>query len=401
MRNSSTVSLAWSNLTYDRVRLLLFTLGISFAVVLMFVQYGFMNALLDSNTQLMEALDGELVIVDHNFATLAIHEPFPRERLTRARGNRSVAAAHEIYLETSLSALRGTSRNVTERFPRRQIRVIGIDPRDSPLRLREVTAEELSELAKPDTALFDKLSKPGPIPGLSVFGPLETGIQSELSGRSITLVGDFALGSDFGAEGSLVLSKDTFRAHFRSPLFPLNHPDDMEIGLLRLHPNSDTRAVQRELQAVYPENDVDVLTIEEFSNREKAFWRDSTPIGEVFGLGMLIGFIVGCVICYQILESDISDHLGEYATLRAMGYSQAYLSRVVVQESIYLALFGFVPGLLIALGAYMALEMMTGLPMRLTIPRAGVILLLTLVMCICSALLAVRKAQQADPAEVF
>jgi putative ABC transport system permease protein len=176
--------------------------------------------------------------------------------------------------------------------------------------------------------------------------------------------------------------------------------DEIDVGLVRLARGADVGRVRRELKALLGK-DVDVLTRGELVEREKDFWRENTPIGYVFGFGMFMGFLVGLVICYQILSGDIRDNLQAYATLRAIGYRNRYLAWVVLEESLLLAGLGFFPGLLISAGLYWWLADLTGLPLRMTPGRVGVILLLTAVMCVGSGMLAVRQAQEADPADVF
>jgi putative ABC transport system permease protein len=136
-------------------------------------------------------------------------------------------------------------------------------------------------------------------------------------------------------------------------------------------------------------------------DREKWFWWTNTPIGFAFGAGVVLGFVVGMVICYQILSSDVADHLAEYATLKAIGYPNRYLSLVVLQEALILAAAGFVPGMLVTFGVYVLLTEITGLPMRLTPGRGGLVLVLTVVMCVVSGLMAVGKVKKVDPADVF
>jgi putative ABC transport system permease protein len=111
--------------------------------------------------------------------------------------------------------------------------------------------------------------------------------------------------------------------------------------------------------------------------------------------------VVGMVICYQVLSSDVADHLAEYATLKAIGYPNRYLGMVVLQEALLLAVAGFVPGLACSWLLYQLLSALTDLPMELTWFRIGFVLFLTIVMCAASGLLALRKALEVDPAEVF
>jgi putative ABC transport system permease protein len=177
---------------------------------------------------------------------------------------------------------------------------------------------------------------------------------------------------------------------------------EVDLGVVRLQPGTDRARVQREMQAMFAaDGDVDVLTRDGIIAREKWFWWTNTPIGFAFGAGVLLGFVVGMVICYQILATDVADHAAEYATLKAIGYPNRYLSLVVLQEALILAGLGFAVGLPATLVLYYLLTDWSGLPMRLTLARGGLVLALTFVMCAGSALLAVRKVKKVDPADVF
>jgi putative ABC transport system permease protein len=143
------------------------------------------------------------------------------------------------------------------------------------------------------------------------------------------------------------------------------------------------------------------LTRDQLVDRERQFWQNNTPIGYVFGFGMAMGFVVGLIICYQILASEVSDHLPEYATLKAIGYPATYLSAVVLHQGLLMGWTGFVPGLLLSRVLYSLIERWTGLPMNLSAGQIGATFLITVVMCTGSGLLALRKVQEADPAEVF
>lgn len=209
------------------------------------------------------------------------------------------------------------------------------------------------------------------------------------------------MGFDFGTDGSVVVSDRTFSGWVREPYYPTNPLAECDIGLVKLQPGADPDAVKRALQAKFAAGDVLVLTRDELVSREKMFWWVNTPIGFAFGAGVLLGFVVGLVICYQILASDVADHLPEYATLKAIGYTNRYLSWIVVQESLILAAAGFVPGMIVTYGTYLALGEVTGLPMVLTPARFALLLGLTVVMCVASGFLAVGKVKKVDPADVF
>jgi len=320
-----------------------------------------------------------------------------------------VAAVHAVYTEYQAAELRHTAEDPATRTQTRRIRVVGVDPNGGVLHLPEVPASDWVRLNVPGTALYDRKSRAHPDqvnhPGESVFGKLADGVQTELAGRAITLVGNgFELGFDFGTDGTLVVSDRTFAEWVRRPYTtPGSAPlADVDLAVVQLARDADPERVRRELRAKFAtDGDVEVLTRDEIVAREKAFWWRNTPIGFAFGAGVLLGFVVGMVICYQILASDVADHLGEYATLKAIGYPNRYLSLVVLQEALILSASGFALGLPVTLGLYRLLTEITGLPMRTTVPRAALVLGLTVVMCVASGLMAVRKVKNVDPADVF
>ncbi len=409
MPKAQSVPLAWMNLTHDRVRFILFSAGIGFAVVLMGVQLGIMNAMLDSNTVLLRRLNADLILVNPSKKSLMFREAVNRRRAEQALEVDGVASVTPVYTEYQLGMLRHTAEDPSERTQTRRVRVVGVDPDSRVMNLPEVPAADWERLRVPGTALYDRKSRPHPDqvnhPGESVFGKLEDGMQTELSGKTLTLVGNgFDLGFDFSVDGTLIVSDQTFGRWIRAPYAsPGTDPlADVDLIVVRLTPGADVERVRHDLQAKFADaGDVDVLTKDDAVAREKWFWWRNTPIGFAFGAGVVLGFVVGMVICYQILTSDVADHLAEYATLKAIGYPNRYLSSVVMQEALILAAMGFVPGMLVSLGVYVLLTQITGLPMDPTLSRVGLVLVLTVAMCVASAWMAVGKVKKVDPADVF
>src|SRR5207245_4245857 len=147
--------------------------------------------------------------------------------------------------------------------------------------------------------------------------------------------------------------------------------------------------------------DVQIQTKQDFLDQEMTYWKENTPLGYLFGLGAALGFVVGIVICYQILYTDVVDHLPQFATLKAIGYRDRFLRRVVLREALYLSLLGHVPGLAISYLLYLLLAGATGLPIEMPLSRVALMLALTVAMCMVAGVIAIRKVIAADPAEVF
>ena len=220
--------------------------------------------------------------------------------------------------------------------------------------------------------------------------------------QPLRLMGTFDLGTDFVNDGNLLVGLRTF-----DTLFPMRRIDDpdtptVDIGVIRLDRSEDAPEVRTALQRTLgADAGLRVLTVDELMERERRFWQLHTPIGRIFGLGVILGYVVGLVICYQVLSSGIRDLLAEYATLKAIGYGNAFLVKVVFRQAIWLALMGFGVGSGFAWGVYQILGKQTGLPMHLAPKTIGQVLLLTLAMCLTSAYFAIRKLFEADPAGLF
>lgn len=183
-------------------------------------------------------------------------------------------------------------------------------------------------------------------------------------------------------------------------LFPRQDSVSVNAGLIQLQPGADPVEVQQVLKAYLP-SDVKVLTKQEFIDFEKNYWANNTAIGFIFNLGVAMGFVVGVIIVYQVLSTDVSDHMAEYATFKAMGYRNIYLFGIVFEEAIILSVLGFLPGVGVSIGLYHLTRNATNLPLYMTLLRAFAVLILNMVMCSISGTIATRKLQAADPADIF
>jgi putative ABC transport system permease protein len=377
--------LAWRNLAESKVRLAASVAGTAFAVTLMFMELGFRGALLDSMVAVMRALDGDLFLVNRMLATLAQPQPIASVRLEQARSFDDVTWAGPFYVEMR----RARWRNPADGIPRR-ISVLAYPPADETLAI-EPLRQNRALWERPDTVMADVLSKAGRYGLLAQVG------SSELSGRRVMVVGTFALGTNFESDGTLVMSEENFLSVFPDRRLGAYGPD---IGVLRVRHGADLERLRAALQAALPP-DVQVFTKSGLVAREQAFWDNVAPVGTVFNIGVVMGFIVGMAICYQVLYSDIGDRLGEFATLKAMGYSNTWLFRRVVEQAIYLALLGYAAGVVVSLLAFRLVHAATGLPMLFRPTTAAIVLLLTLLMCILSGAFAARRLVVADPAQLY
>ena len=118
-------------------------------------------------------------------------------------------------------------------------------------------------------------------------------------------------------------------------------------------------------------------------------------------MGVCVSFSVGVIIVYQILYNEVSDHLSDYAVLKAAGFKHRYFLVVLMQEALLLAVAGYIPGVIMSLLLYDLTHKVTAIPMTMPIDRALLVLLLSTGMCFTSGVISMRKLEEADPAELF
>lgn len=391
MRSRRT-PLARKNLLHSRRRLAVAVLGIGFAVVLMFMQTGFRNALFDSTVRIIEVLNADLILVNRAQVALPSKQTFSYARIYEARGCPGVQGVYPLYVETPFALWRPVGEKD------HPIRTLAFELGDPVFLIPEVQ-QGGALLRAPGTALVDTKSKPkyGVPRGLEA---VRRHRGAELANRAIRLVGTFELGTDFANDGNLIMSAANFAQYFPFRAGSADPLSVVDLGVVRLKPEAELNRVRQRLRETLPD-DVAVYTKQEFIRHERNFWAKSTPIGYIFGTGTVMGFVVGVIICYQVIYSSVSDYVSEFATLKAMGYPNRYFVRVVFATAFYLSLLSFIPGLLISLALYKILAEYTGLLLILSCWRAAVVFALTLAMCCASGCLAVRKVLAADPAELF
>ncbi|MFN7898722.1 MAG: ABC transporter permease DevC [Synechococcaceae cyanobacterium] len=383
---SRRIPLSWLLLTRQPARLAVALAGIAFAGILMFMQLGFRDGLFDASVTIHKLFDADLVLLSPRTMSSIGMAGFPRRRLIQAMADPQVQGTTPVHWNLLLW------RNPETRSTR-SILTLGFEPGD-PLFTDPGLTAKAQVLSQRGRVLFDERSRPefGPIADWFRQGKV---VETEVAGKRVRVAGLVALGPSFGADGNVITSRETFLR-----LMPNTPPGSIELGLIRLTPGADPAAVATRLKRILPA-DVTVYTKKGFEEFEKNYWRSSTAIGFIFTLGAAMGFVVGCVIVYQILYSDVSDHLPEYATLMAMGYRLVTLVGVVAREGLILAVLGYVPAWLAGQGLYALVRSGTRLPVEMDGQRSLLVFAMIFTMCMGSAFMAMRKLADADPAEIF
>jgi putative ABC transport system permease protein len=378
--------LGWLQLKHDKFRLLTALSGIAFADILIFMQLGFMNALYTTNTQYPRKINGDIVLTSTQATNFNKLYTFPRRRLYQAIDVPGVKSAEAVYVGSL------DWRNPQNR-EKASMMVIGFDPAKPAFDLPEVNSQ-LDKVKIPDTVLFDRASRGEYDQIVSQIQQGKT-ITTEIDRTTVTIGGLFKVGASFQDDGALITSDQNFMR-----LFPRKQPELVSLGIINLEHDRDPESIRTYLNN-YLADDVRAYTHQEYIDAELDYIKSSTPIGFVFSLGTMMGFIVGIVIVYQVLFTDVNDHMAEYATFKAMGYKNSYLLGVVFEEALILSIIGFMPSVAIAAGLYQLTAAATALPIVLPTSRAVAVFFMTIAMCSISGAIATRKLQSADPADIF
>ena len=386
------IPLPWLQLIKQKVRFFVALAGIAFISVLMFMQNGFQDALYSSATQVHNHLRGDLFLISSQYKSLTSTQSFPRSRLYQILGFNGIESVEPLYVQ--FAKLKNPING--RKYP---IYILGFDPVKSIFRLPEVD-QNFQLLKIPDQVFFDRAARPefGPIAeyfqknqpiGMEIFSYLGT------IGYKVKVSGLFTLGPSFGVDGNLIVSSSTF---FK--IFPEHRSNQIDIGLIHLKPNVNPQTILTTLSNSLPK-DVTVMTRQEFIDFEKSYWTLRTPIGFVFNLMVMMGFVVGVIVVYQILYSNISTHFVQFATLKAMGFRNKYLLNVVFQQAIILAVLGFIPGFAISLGLYDIAKDATKLPIVMDLSKGLLVFTSVIIMCLTSGFFSTNKLRKVDPAEIF
>ncbi len=381
-----SVPLAWRNLLANKRRLVRSSAGIGFAVLLMLVQLGFERGFFDASLATVRLIDGDLVIISKSNYRFGSADPFPHTYLATAANVAGISSVSPLYASWTSFFWKDPAGDQVY-----LVQAFAFDP-DHPVFLLPEVKADAARLKEADAVIVDRRAR-------RFLGMASGTGDTQINGRPVHIVGSFALGPDFMSDGTVMMSERSF-----ARLLPGNRESaaalPVEFGIVKIRPGEDSSRAQQRLQAALPD-DVRVLTKAQLVAFERDFQADVSSAGPIFWMGTVVGFVVGMLISYQIIYTDLPDQLAQYATLKGMGYETGYLVRVVIEQAALSALAGFVPAWLACLVVYRAIGAMTLLPLHMTVKLTLLSLGLTLGMCLLSAMLAIRRVIAADPAEVF
>lgn len=378
--------IGWLQLTHSRGRFIAAVAGVAFANLLVFMQLGIMGALNTSTVAPYAMINADIILSSQDGSTLTDGGHIPRARMFEALGVAGVANATPLFIGNLPFTLDdGSSVSLLS---------LGMDIA-KPFFVAPDIAASMGMLSLENTALLDAGTRG--MPASAIEDLMDGGSFSfETGGNTLTAIGTIDVGGGFLADGMMMMSDQSFLR-----VFPSRTSGAPNHILIRTADGVSSDAVVARITDALPAGNLRVQTMAASAANDLAYMATERPTGIIFGFGVFMGVLVGLVIVYQVLSTDVADHLKEYATFKAMGYGQTFFLGIVFEEAIILALFGFIPGLLVSIGLYAGLVSVTGLPVEMDASRAILVFLGTLTACSLSGAIATRKLANADPADLF
>jgi putative ABC transport system permease protein len=367
-------------LSHEKGRSSLAIAGVFVAILLIFVQLGFYTAVPRGGLLFYDAMRFDLMLTSTTYVFQPQSADFPRRRLFQAMALPEVASATAVYHDSALwlNEQAGLARDIF---------VIAFDPKNSVFNVDDIN-RQIEVVKRPDTIIVDSASRPE-------FGELRPGRQIEIAKRAITIGGVYHKGVGFVGLGVGITSDINFIR-----MFPNRSLGDVNLGLITLKDRTNPDAVAARLRQIMP-IDTQVFTRSELARHEMNHWTTRTSTWLIFGFGTIVAFVVGLVILNQTLNTQVIRQLPQYATLKAMGYTDAYLSGIVATLAIFMSTISYVPATALAMMVYWIVRNTTTLPVEMTLPRALSVLAGAWAMSVVSAVLALRVLRKAEPVELF
>ena len=377
--------IGWLQLTHSRTRFAAALSGVAFANVLVFVQLGIMNSMATATLKPYEFFQADIMISASDANSMTEGGNVARQWLFQALADPEVTGGTGLYVAIVSWARPTKTLSLT---------TYGIDLALPAFR-SPAMASKTGTLQLQNAGILDMFSRGLPREEAAVIRP-QTPTSFEVSGTTLTLYDTFQGGGGFGGDGFMMVSDQTFLT-----LFPARSSSAPDHILLQLAPGADPEAVAARLHDLISDKTLRIRSYAQAAAEDLSYQQTKRPTGIIFGFGVIIGILVGIVIVYQVLSTDVADHLSEYATFKAMGYPQRFFLGIVFEEALILAILGFIPGFIVASGLLAGMKKATTLPLAMTAYMAGMVFIGTLIACTISGAIATRRLAAADPADLF
>jgi len=369
--------LAQRNLFHDKIRLTVTLTGIVFAVVLIVVELGLFIGFTVTTSSLIDNSKVDLWVTNKHVPYIELGAPFSERKVYQVKAVPGVQDA-EKFINRWTQWQRPDGRQES-------VQIVGINPDavfGGPWNIVEGSVQDLKI---PNAIIVDELYK-------EKLGVTRVGEVFEIAGHRARVVG---FTRDIRAFTTSPYVFTTFKNAQDYGRIPLDQTIYIQVKLV---PGADLEQVRQAIKSRV--KDVEVFTSPEFSRMTQVYWMFTTGAGMAGGVAALRLRLVGVVVVAQTLYATTMDHLREYGTLKAMGATNGYLYRVIVQQAVISAVIGYALAMVVS-HFVVAGSQQGGAAILLPTPVAIGMLGLTLVMCTGAALVSINTVTRLDPAMVF
>jgi len=375
----SCVTVAAANLLEHRLRLAAALSGIAVALFLLIMQISVLDAARAEVTLLFDDLNFDIVIVPDTYQFLLSFDTVDRIVLDIARATGDVADTFGLNVGV-VHWIQLPSKQMAYNF------LIGLDDPGTFVRDREIR-DGWPSLTTPQSILADRYSQPS-------VGPVTVGTNVEINGERLTVTGQFKLGLFFYAEGAAIVRNNNFtRLDGRDP-------HSISMGLIRLNRGVSPAKAKADLIRALP-SDTLVFTRSELLDSERAYFLSTKPIGIMIYISMMIACLVAVVIIVQVLSTEVSNRMKEYAVLKAMGANVAFVYGIGLAQAAILGLGGLLPAALLGMLVLGFIQHETHLPTAVGFSLTVQMVAITLILAGAASAAIVRRVHSANPAELF
>lgn len=377
--------IGWLQLSHNRTRFAAALAGVAFANVLVFVQLGIMLSMATATLKPYGFFQADIMISAPDANSMTEGGNVARQWMFQAMADPSVVAGTGLFVANVSWQRAGKTLGLT---------TYGVDPTQPTFLAPEVEARAGS-LQLPNSGILDRFSRGLPRDVAASIRP-QSPLSFEASGTKLTLYDTFAGGGGFGGDGFMMVSDQTFLT-----LFPARSSGAPDHILLKVAAEADPEVVAARVRDLVSSKSLRVRSYADAAQEDLSYQQTKRPTGIIFGFGVIIGVLVGLVIVYQVLSTDVADHLSEYATFKAMGYGQGFFLSIVFEEALILGVLGFIPGFVVANLLLTGMARATTLPLEMTTDMAVMVFIGTVIACSLSGVIATRRLVAADPADLF
>jgi putative ABC transport system permease protein len=371
--------LARRNLFHDRIRFAVTLTGIVFALVLIIVQFGLFLGFTTTTSNNIDHSHADLWVVFHGVGYFDTGRMFSERKFYEVLGTPGVAQA-EKYIQ-NFAYWKKPDGGVEN------VQVIGFRPGSCLGEPWNVAQGDVLDVKLEDGVIIDDLYK-------AKLGVRNIGDRVEIGDHRARVVG-FTHGIRSFTTSPFVYTSFKNALNYTRPE---SRQDQLDYILIKVAPGFTVEEVQKDLRARL--TDLDIYTSSEFSQRTRFYWMFTTGAGLAVLTAALMGLVVGVAVVAQTIYAATMDHIREYGTLKAMGATNGYLYRVLIEQAVWSAVLGYAFAMLVAHFIVQASEKGGALILMPLSMKIGM-LFLAILMCITAALVSIKKVTRLDPAMVF